>query len=211
MCGRFTLRSSPKTVADAFGVPEEPTLFPRYNICPRQSVAVVRQKPQGDGRELAMVRWGLIPSWADDPKIGDRLINARSETAASKPSFRHAFRSRRCLIVADGFYEWQKLEGRKQPYLFALDGDRPFGMAGMWERWDKQGEAIETCTILTTSANQTVQPFHERMPVILPPESYDAWLDPRSQDTAKLADLLRPFPAKAIHASPVTTSLTGQA
>jgi putative SOS response-associated peptidase YedK len=133
MCGRFTLRSSGEAVAQAFGLPEVPELFPRFNIAPGQSVAVVRQEPAADGRELAYLRWGLIPAWADDPSIGDRLANARSETAATKPSFRRAFRSRRCLVVTDGFYEWQRSNGRKQPYFIGLKNDHPFGLAGLWD------------------------------------------------------------------------------
>jgi putative SOS response-associated peptidase YedK len=118
------------------------------NIAPGQPAAVVRQEPGAEGRELTFLRWGLIPAWADDPSIGDRLANARSETAATKPSFRRAFRSRRCLVVADGFYEWQKTNGRKQPYFIGLKSDRPFGLAGLWERWEKHGEPVESCTIL---------------------------------------------------------------
>ena len=151
MCGRFTLRSSGESVAEAFGLPEVPDLLPRFNIAPGQPVAVVRQMPQAQDRQLAYLRWGLIPAWVDDPSIGDRLANARSETAATKPSFRRAFRSRRCLVVADGFYEWQKINGRKQPYFVGLQSDRPFGLAGLWERWEKHGEPVESCTLLTTS------------------------------------------------------------
>src|SRR6516164_2239144 len=121
MCGRFTLRSSGQAVAEAFGLPEVPDLLPRFNVAPGQTVAVVRQQPAAKGRELAFLRWGLVPAWADDPSIGDRLANARSEMAATKPSFRRAFRSRRCLVVADGFYEWQKVNGRKQPYFVEAD------------------------------------------------------------------------------------------
>jgi putative SOS response-associated peptidase YedK len=134
MCGRFTLRSPPQAVAEAFGLPEVPDLLPRFNIAPGQPVAVVRQQPGAKGRELAFLRWGLVPAWADDPSIGDRLANARSETAATKPSFRQAFRSRRRLVVADGFYEWQQVNRRKQPYFVGLQKDRPFGLAGLWER-----------------------------------------------------------------------------
>ena len=196
MCGRFTLRSSPQAVAEAFALPDVPELFPHFNIAPSQPVAVVRQQPGADARELTFLRWGLIPAWAADPSIGDRLANARSETAATKPSFRRAFRSRRCLVVADGFYEWQKVNGRKQPYFVGLRGDRPFGLAGLWERWDKGGEPVESCTILTTDANELMQPIHGRMPVVVPPEPYGLWLDPRCQDTTMLAKLLRPYPAK---------------
>jgi len=205
MCGRFTLRTAPEILAEAYGLPETPDLFLRFNIAPGQAVAVVRQKPQVEGRELAFLRWGLIPAWADDPSIGDRLANARSETAATKPSFRRAFRSRRCLVVADGFYEWQRTNGRKQPYFVGLKNDRPFGLAGLWERWEKGGEPVDSCTILTTDANDLMQPIHERMPVIIPPEQYDLWLDPRCQDTEKLAMLLRPYPTKDMLAYRVST------
>jgi putative SOS response-associated peptidase YedK len=205
MCGRFTLRNPGEVVAQAFDLPEAPDLLPRFNVAPGQAVAVVRQKPQSEGRELSFVRWGLIPAWADDPSIGDRLANARSETAATKPSFRSAFRSRRCLVVADGFYEWQKTNGRKQPYFVGLQSDRPFGLAGLWERWEKGGEPVESCTILTTDANELMQPIHERMPVILPPDQYDLWLDPRCQDTEKLAKLLRPYASKDMLAYRVST------
>jgi putative SOS response-associated peptidase YedK len=180
-------------VAEAFDLPEVPDLLPRFNIAPGQSVAVVREMPQAQDRQLAYLRWGLIPAWADDPSIGDRLANARSKTVATKPSFRRAFRSRRCLVVADGFYEWQKINGRKHPYFVGLQSDRPFGLAGLWERWEKHGEPVESCTILTTEANELMLPIHERMPVIIPPEQYGLWLDPRCQDTEKLAKLLRPY------------------
>jgi putative SOS response-associated peptidase YedK len=196
MCGRFTLRSPGEAVAEAFGLPAAPDLVPRFNIAPGQPVAVVRQEQQARGRELAFLRWGLIPAWADDPASGDRLANARSETAATKPSFRRAFRSRRCLVVADGFYEWRRANGRTQPYFVGLKNDRSFGLAGLWERWDRHGEPVESCAILTTDANGLMQPIHERMPVILPPDRYGLWLDLRCQDTDKLAKLLRPYPSK---------------
>jgi putative SOS response-associated peptidase YedK len=205
MCGRFTLRSSGEAVAEAFGLPQTPDLLPRFNIAPSQPVAVVRQKPGPRGPELAFLRWGLIPAWADDPSIGGRLANARSETAATKPSFRRAFRSRRCLVVADGLYEWQNANGRKQPYFVGLRGDRPFGLAGLWERWEKGAEPVESCTILTTDANEVMQPIHERMPVILPPDQFDLWLDPRCQDGEKLAKLLLPYPSKDMLAYRVST------
>ena len=207
MCGRFTLRSSGESVAEAFDLPEVPDLLPRFNIAPGQSVAVVREMPQAQDRQLAYLRWDLIPAWADDPSIGDRLVNARSETAATKPSFRRAFRSRRCLVVADGFYEWQKINGRRQPYFVGLQSDRPFGMAGLWERWEKGGEPVESCTILTTDANELMQPIHERMPVIIPPEQYGLWLDPRCQDSEKLAKLLRPYPSTHMLAYRVSTAV----
>jgi len=196
MCGRFTLRASSRAVAQEFGLADQPELFPHFNVAPTQQVAVVRQRADDGGKELAFLRWGLIPAWADDPSIGNRLINARSETAATKPSFRRAFRSRRCLVVADGYYEWQKVDGRKQPYFIGLQGDRPFGLAGLWERWEKHGEPVESCTILTTDANELMQPIHERMPVIVPADQYDLWLDPRFGDTVKLGKLLRPYSSK---------------
>lgn len=205
MCGRFTLRSSRQALAKAFNLLEVPDVLPRFNIAPGHSVAVVRQIPRAQGRELAYLRWGLIPAWADDPSIGKRMANARSETAATKPCFRRAFRSRRCLVIADGFYEWQRTNGRKQPYFVGLQSDRPFGLAGLWERWEKGGEPVESCTILTTDANELMQPIHERMPVILPPEQYDLWLDARCQDTEKLTKLLRPCSAKDLVAYRVST------
>ena len=205
MCGRLTLRNPGEVVAEVFGLPQTPDLLPRFNIAPGQAVAVVRQKPQAEGRKLAFVRWGLIPAWTDDLAIGDHLANARSETAATKPSFRSAFQSRRCLVVADGFYEWQRTNGHKQPYFVGLRSDRPFGLAGLWERWEKGSEPVESCTILTTDANELMQPIHERMPVILPPDQYALWLDPRCQDTEKLAELLRPYPSKDMVAYRVST------
>jgi putative SOS response-associated peptidase YedK len=205
MCGRFTLRSPGEAVAEAFALPEAPDLLPRFNIAPGESVAVVRQKPQAERRELTYLRWGLVPAWADDPSIGDRLANARSETAATKPSFRRAFQSRRCLVVADGFYEWQRTTGRKQPYFVGLRSDRPFGLAGLWERWEKGGEPVESCTVLTTGANELMRPIHGRMPVIIPPDQYGLWLDPGCHDTAKLAKLLLPYPSTPMLAYRVST------
>jgi putative SOS response-associated peptidase YedK len=207
MCGRFLLRRSGKVVAEAFGLPEVPELFPHFNIAPGQPVAVVRELPQAQGRQFVYLRWGLIPAWADDPSIGDRMANARAETAATKPSFRSAFRSRRCLVVADGFYEWQRTSGHKQPYFIGLQGGRPFGKAGLWERWEKGDEPVETCTILTTDANELMRPIHERMPVIIPPEQYGLWLDPRCQDTKELAKLLQPYPSKGMLAYRVSTAV----
>jgi putative SOS response-associated peptidase YedK len=203
MCGRMTLRTPGKIVAQEFGLFDVPDLRPRYNVAPGQPVAVVRQRP--GGRELAFLRWGLIPAWPDDPSIGDHLANARSETAATKPSFGQAYHSRRCLVLADGFYEWQRTDGRKQPYYVRrLDG-RPFGLAGLWERWEKGDEPVETCTILTTDANELMQSIHERMPVIIPPEQYGVWLDPRFPDQRRLAELLRPAPSPGMKAYPVGT------
>jgi putative SOS response-associated peptidase YedK len=201
MCGRFALFASGEEVADRFQLPE-PTLFDaRYNIAPTQSIGAVRATDEG--RVLTRLRWGLIPSWASDPAIGNKLLNARSETVAEKPSFRSAFKQRRCLIPASGFYEWQKRgAGRKQPY-FIRPRDGLFAFAGLWERWhDPHGETVETCTILTTAANEVMRPLHERMPVILDPASDGVWIDPRSS-----ADVLRslfvPFASERMEAFPV--------
>jgi putative SOS response-associated peptidase YedK len=180
MCGRFTLYSSGDEIARAFavGVTE---LVPRYNIAPTQSVAVVRAR--AGGRELAWLRWGLVPSWAKDAKIAP--INAKAETAAERPFFRVALRQRRCLVPADGWYEWQGQGKHKQPYFFAPTDGKPLAFAGLWETWGRAGEALATCAILTTAANELTAPVHDRMPVILPAEAYTAWLDPANQTLAR--------------------------
>jgi putative SOS response-associated peptidase YedK len=182
-------------------VPEE--LAPRYNIAPTQPVLAVRTVPAGE-RELVTLRWGLVPAWADDPSIGNRLINARAETVADKPAFRAAFRARRCLVLADGFFEWQKVGGRKQPYYFRLREGSPFAFAGLWERWGKGATTLETCTLLTTEANELLRPVHDRMPVILPRERFVRWLDPDFRAAAELESLLRPYPAEDMTGYPVS-------
>ena len=206
MCGRFTLRTPAERVKREFQLEEMPPLEARYNIAPTQSILVVRQ--EADEREAMMLKWGLIPSWAKDASIGAKLINARSETVDEKPSFREAFKRRRCVIPADGFYEWQRTGGRKQPFYFQLKDERLFGFAGLWEKWrTPEGESLETCSILTTEANAVLKPVHDRMPVILEPEAYELWLDDdvRKQDLRK--ELLRPFPASEMTAYPVSTSI----
>jgi putative SOS response-associated peptidase YedK len=205
MCGRYTLHSRADVIAETFGVHVSPTLPERFNIAPSQQVLAVRLNPEVHQRELAALRWGLIPFWADDPSIGNRTANARSETVAEKPSFRRAFKSQRCLLVADGFYEWQETNGKKQPYYITLKDCRPFGLAGLWECWEKQGELIESCTILTTDANETMSAIHDRMPVIIPPDKYSLWLDPAQHDGKKLSGLLRPFDSGEMAAYPVST------
>lgn len=205
MCGRFTLFSSEESLARAFGIGGVPELPRRYNIAPTQPVAVVRVAPERRERELALLRWGLVPSWAKDPDIGSRLINARAETAAERPAFREAFRRRRCLIPADGFYEWRgRRGGRKQPFFVRLRDGSLFGLAGLWERWrGEDGGVVESCTVLTTDANAVVAPIHDRMPVIVPPPSYDLWLDPAVREPGLLKPLLRPYPAEEMVAYPI--------
>jgi len=205
MCGRFTLRAPASAVAEQFALFDVAPFQPRFNVAPTQPVAVVRrmavEEPQ---RELAWLRWGLIPGWAADPAIGARMINARAETAAQRPAFRAALGRRRCLVVADGFYEWQKAGPRKQPYFLRLRDDRPFGFAGLWESWEgPEQAAIESCTILTTEANELVRPIHDRMPVIVAPADYERWLDPGVQGAEAVRPLLRPYPSEAMMAYPV--------
>jgi len=196
MCGRYTLTTPAETLRALFKVNEWVRMRSRYNIAPSQEAPIVRLTKAGDAREAAMCRWGLVPHWADDPSIGARMINARSETASSKPAYRNAFKKRRCLVPADGFYEWQKTDDGKRPCLIRLDEDRPFAFAGLWSLWSpKEGEGderLETYTILTTNANKALQDIHERMPVILDPDEFNAWLDPDSE-TDDLEAMLRPY------------------
>jgi len=190
MCGRFALAVDLKTLIDAFGitiVPEE--LPPRYNIAPSQQVAGIRQLEDGN-RRLDYFRWGLIPHWAKEPGIGYKLINARVETAAEKPSFRSSFRARRCLIPASGYYEWKKEEKRKIPFCIRQRDGTPMAFAGLWDSWQGPDGVIGTCSILTTEANEAVGKIHNRMPVILSQKAIDPWLDPRNKETALLASLL---------------------
>jgi putative SOS response-associated peptidase YedK len=205
VCGRFLQLSSRDELARLFGfetADDVPDLFPRYNVAPTQPVAAVRQD---DGRRaLVLLRWGLIPPWAKDQKIAYSCINARAETVAEKPAFRAAFKARRCLIPASGWYEWQATGGKhKQPFHFRRTDGKPFAFAGLWERWHGgDGEPVETCAILTTTANEVARPVHERMPVILAPGDFAAWLDPRTP-AAQLHDLLRPYTAEEMAAAPV--------
>lgn len=207
MCGRFTLTVPGEQAAPQFGLgPAGATLAPRYNIAPTQPVAAVRASESG--RELALLRWGLIPPWAKDLSIGARMINARAETAAEKPAFRGAMKQRRCLILADGFYEWQTTGSGKQPFYFRVEGGRPFAFAGLWEQWrNHQGDQIHSCTILTTEANELVRPLHDRMPVILRLDDYERWLDPSLRDAAAVADLLAPYSPDAMETYPVSKAV----
>lgn len=206
MCGRFTLAVPAEQVATQFQLSQVPDLAPRYNIAPTQQVAAVRATDAG--RELVLLRWGLVPSWAKDPSVGAKMINARSETVAEKPAFRAALRQRRCLIPADGFYEWQAQAGGKQPFHIRLAEGGPFALAGLWEHWKTpEGGWLHSCTILTTEANELMRPLHERMPVILPAEHHARWLDPGLHDAGPLQELLRPFPADQMLAYPVSKAV----
>ncbi len=203
MCGRFTLRTSPQAVAKAFRLVGVPDFSPRYNIAPTQQVLAIRL--QNEMRQASFLHWGLIPSWADDPAIGNRMINARADGVAVKPSFRSAFKKGRCLIVADGFYEWKKTGKAKQPFFVRLKMDQPFAFAGLAEHWHRGDKVIDSCTIITTDPNELMADIHDRMPVILSPNDYDLWLDPEFESKEKLQSLLRPYPADEIIAYPVST------
>ena len=205
MCGRFTLRTSPAVLAEVFELLREPELTPRYNIAPTQPVAVIRPSRSGHGRELTQMHWGLVPSWAKDPSAAARMINARAESVATKPTFRSAFRCRRCLVPADGFYEWKKVGTKKQPYYFTLRSGEPFAFAGLWEHWGHNGSALHTCAIITGEPNELAGQIHDRMPVILRPEDYDRWLDPRSKEVDALQPLLAPYPADEMAMQAVST------
>ena len=198
MCGRYTLRSRAEAVAAEFEVPVLPPYAPRWNISPTQMVPAIRM--EAGKPALTNLRWGLIPSWATDLKKLPLLLNAQSETAATKPSFRSAFKRRRCLVLADGYYEWEKIGKLKQPWYHRLKDERPFAFAGLWERWEKGEKPIESCTILTTEANEVAAAVHIRMPMILTREARRVWLDPEIEDAAALQDLLRPYPAEEMTA-----------
>lgn len=199
MCGRFALTATPDEIATAFGLQNVPPFPPRYNIAPSQPIAAIRQL-QHQPREFRLMQWGLIPSWAKDPSIGNNLINARCETAHEKPSFRSAIKYRRCLIPASGFYEWQKVDkSTKQPYYFRMQ--QPFAFAGLWESWHD----IETCIILTTQPNEVVAPVHQRMPVIISPDNYKVWLDFDIQTPSYLFHLFDPDLVQGLSALPVST------
>jgi putative SOS response-associated peptidase YedK len=207
MCGRYRLSAKERYIRDHFGLDEDPPWTPRYNIAPTQSVATIRQDTKEPKRTFGLLRWGLIPFWARDASIGFKTINAMSETAAEKPAFREAMRQRRCLILADGFYEWMRISTKeKQPYNFGMIDDSVFAFAGLWERWrDPAGEFVETCTILTTKPSALVADVHDRMPAILKPEDYDLWLDPGMRDAAAVTDCLNPFDPRLMKKYPVGT------
>lgn len=205
MCGRYTRRYTWRQVREFLDLrfPERMELEASYNVAPTQRAPIVRARPEG--RELAMAVWGLVPSWAEDAKIGARMVNARAETVASKPAFRGAYKHRRCVVPISGFYEWQAREkGAKRPYYVTRADDQIMCLAGLWERWEKGEEALETYTIVTTDANELLAPIHNRMPVVLEPERVGVWLGERG-DEEELASLLRPAPAGVLQAREVST------
>ncbi len=199
MCGRYTLTTPPELIADLFGLEEVPTFAPRWNLAPTQEAAVIRVPALGAKRRFDLLRWGLVPAWAEDPAIGNRLINARAETATEKPSFKRSLQRQRCLVLADGFYEWRKDGKLKQPIWIHRSDGKPFAFAGLWASWRPKGTPredppLETFTILTTTPNELMKPIHDRMPVILSAEDYDLWLDPKTTDAERVTPLLRPAP-----------------
>ncbi len=209
MCGRFALMTPTETLLEQFGVTQTSLdlaqVGPRYNVAPTQPVLAVRSTAVSPHRELTFLRWGLVPSWAKEIRSGAPLINARAETVAEQPVFRAAFKRRRCLLPADGFYEWQKQPDGKQPMYIEMMDKRPFALAGLWEIWhDSDGSRVESCTILTITPNELMAPIHNRMPVILDSADYDQWLNPGPRPEDDL-HLLRPYPAEKMRAYPVST------
>ena len=206
MCGRYTVISTPEALRALFGYAEQPNFPPRYNVAPTQPIAIVRLV-EGK-RQFALVRWGLLPSWVKDPKTFTLLINARGETAAEKPAFRAAMKRRRCLIPADGFYEWQATGDRKRPFYVHAKSGAPLAFAGLWETWTgPNGEELETAAIVTTRANRTLSPIHERMPVIVPPDAFDLWLDGANVDATTAAALIQPAPDNLLEAYEISTAV----
>ena len=203
MCGRFSRKATLQAIVDEFeidGVNGE--IEPSYNVAPGQEVAVILKD---DTRKLGLLKWGLIPGWAKDPKIGNRMINARAETLAEKPSFKHPLRRKRCLIVADGFYEWRKEGKQKIPMYIFLKDQKPFVFAGLWDTWTSpEGKKVSTCTIITTEPNKFMEKIHNRMPVILPKEHIDLWLDREVQDEQQVLPLLKSYPEKEMDAYEVS-------
>ena len=207
MCGRFVRTTAIECFAELFHALGHPKNWASFNIAPSANVLVARNNPQGT-RELAALKWGLVPAWSDEPKTAYSTINARAETVAQKPAFRSAFRHRRCLIAADGFYEWHpQPDGQKQPYFIYLKEHVPFAFAGIWEHWAQNGKTLDSCSIIVTAANSLMQPIHERMPVILSPDQYDAWLDPAVTDPEWLQPLLVRYPSDKMQLHPVRTTV----
>jgi putative SOS response-associated peptidase YedK len=205
MCGRYRLSRHAEILA-AYDAEYEGIVWDaRYNIAPTQNVPVIRQDARKPIRQASLMRWGLVPSWAKDPAVGARMINARAETAAEKPAFRDSLERQRCLIPADGFYEWQRNGRSKQPHFFEMVDRRPFAFAGLWDRWRRpDGNPLETFTVLTTTPNPLMADIHDRMPVILTAENYALWLDPGFRDTAAATEMLTPFDARGMRRYPVS-------
>jgi putative SOS response-associated peptidase YedK len=202
MCGRFTRTANVETIVEEFGVELIDASFePSYNIAPTQNVAAIINDDQ---KRLVTMRWGLIPFWAKDEAIGNKLINARAETIQEKASFRTPFKRKRCLIVADGFYEWQKRGGEKQPFYIRLKSGKPFAFAGLYDVWESPDQSVTSCTIITTEANELMQPLHERMPVMLSEKAGDFWIAPTQSEPQALLDLLKPYDAELMEAYAVS-------
>ena len=206
MCGRYTVTSAPEALRALFRYAEQPNFPPRYNIAPTQPIGIVRLV---DGqRQFALVRWGLLPSWVKDPKTFSLLINARGESVIDKPAFRAAMKRRRCLIPADGFYEWQATGNRKRPFYVRAKSGAPLAFAGLWESWmGPNGEELDTAAIVTTRANKTLAPIHERMPVIVPEEAFDLWLNTNAADAQTAAALIAPAPDSLLEAYEISTAV----
>ncbi len=209
MCGRYRLSRRKQIVEEYFDIGDwQDDWSPRYNIAPTQPVPVIRQHPKEPLRQVAFMKWGLIPNWAKDRSIATGTINAKAETAATKPAFRDPLRFRRCLIPADGFYEWKRTATNKQPFCFEVNEGDLFAFAGLWDGWkDASGNWIKTCSILTTTPNAVTSAIHDRMPVILDREKYDLWLDPGMQNVAVISELLKPYNARMMRAYPVSTRI----
>jgi len=209
MCGRYRLSRRKQIVEEYFeSMSDEPDWSPRYNIAPTQPVPVIRQNPEKPVRELSLMRWGLIPSWSKDPSGAASMINARSETASTKPAFADALRHRRCLIPADGFYEWKRTGKSKQPFCFEVNDGILFAFAGLWDRWkDPRGTWLTTCSILTTMPNSVTSAVHDRMPVILHSSAYNLWLDPGMRNVNTVCELLKPYDARQMRTYPVSTRI----
>lgn len=203
MCGRFSLSTDISLLQEQFDFDLDGTFQPRYNIAPSQEILVVGSN--GYKRVGRTMKWGLIPPWSTDEKIGYKMINARAETLEDKASFKQPFKTKRCLILSDGFYEWKINANGKQPYRFILKNQKPFAMAGLWERWDKGGMPLFTCTIITTTPNSLTKDVHDRMPVILKEDAYGAWLNRNLTDISQLKDFLQPYPAEEMSAYPVSS------
>lgn len=207
MCGRFALNETPTRLAEYFHAVGDIKFAPAFNIAPSSRIITVTSD-MDEHRHLRQMRWGLIPSWAKDASIANKLINARGETVAEKPSFRSAFKSHRCIIPASGFYEWKTEAGNKNPWYISLKSGEPMAFAGLWETWHpKEGEAIESCCIITTGANELMQPIHDRMPVILDADQWVAWLSPNERQADHLLQLIHPHEAGSMQAWPVSKLL----